>query len=124
MMASYVYIYIYIYSYLPVSMSTFRSTSMHRTAQFYLDGKLSYTKSASGYSLTEYAGVGWDDDDSAAARAYPAFGQRFSRSVVGTTHLHSAAWKVSLVYELYAVLSRYGYRTDTVCAVSTPLRGT
>jgi len=71
-----------------------------QTAQFYLDGKLKYKKSASGYSMTEYVGPDWETAgsslDAVANSAVPTFGQRFYSSVAGTTHLHSATWKVDL----------------------------
>lgn len=55
-------------------------------ATFFLDGKMKYEKSASGYSL----GI-WDELDEA-----PRFGQHFTHSVTGSMHLHQGSFKVDI----------------------------
>lgn len=57
---------------------------------FFLDGRLSVAKSASGYSLGTYND--WNKENPSV----PAFGQLFTNSVAGTLHVHQAAFKVDL----------------------------
>ncbi|KAJ8601827.1 hypothetical protein CTAYLR_009059 [Chrysophaeum taylorii] len=59
-------------------------------ATFFLDGRMTMAKSASGYSLGTYNDPAIDNPSN------PAFGQHFTASVTGTLHVHQSAYKVDL----------------------------